>query len=64
MSKPTAGDTIPDGYTTNAFGEVIKKPGNAKGGFIKIPEIGKKEVQDLAVLHNLSLEKVKKINEI
>lgn len=37
VNKPTTGDT-----TTNIFGETIKKPSNKKGGFIKIPEIGKK----------------------
>lgn len=37
MNKPTTGDTIPEGYFKNAFGEIIKKPSNAKGGFIKSP---------------------------
>ena len=32
----------PKSTTTNAFGEIIDKPSNKKGGFIKIPEIGKK----------------------
>ena len=32
----------PKSTTTNVFGETIDKPSNKKGGFIKIPEIGKK----------------------
>lgn len=32
----------PKSTTTNVFGETIDKPSNSKGGFIKIPEIGKK----------------------
>ena len=32
----------PKSTTTNIFGETIDKPSNKKGGFIKIPEIGKK----------------------
>lgn len=39
-STNTAND-IPEGYTKNVFGEVIKKPWYKKGGFVKIPEIGK-----------------------
>ncbi len=42
VNKPTTGNTIPEGYFKNAFWEIIKKPSNKKGGFIKIPEIGKK----------------------
>lgn len=37
VNKPVSSDT-----TTNVFGETIDKPSNKKGGFIKIPEIGKK----------------------
>lgn len=40
--KPSTGDTIPEGYFKNAFWEIQKLPSNKKGGFIKIPEIGKK----------------------
>lgn len=35
---------IPEGYFKNAFGEIVKNPSNKKGGFIKIPEIGKKNI--------------------
>jgi hypothetical protein len=40
--KPTTGNTIPEGYMKNAFWEIIKKPGNKKGGFIKIGSEPKK----------------------
>lgn len=40
--KPTTGDTIPEGYTKNAFWEIIKKPGYKKGGFIRIGSEPKK----------------------
>lgn len=42
VSEPTTGDTIPDGYTKNAFGEIIKKPGYKKGGFIRLGSEPKK----------------------
>jgi len=37
VSEPNAGDTIPEGYFRNMFWEIIKKPSNKTGGFIKIP---------------------------
>ncbi len=42
VNKPISSDTIPEGYFKNAFWEIQKNPSNKKGGFIKIPEIGKK----------------------
>ena len=36
VSEPISGDTIPEGYTKNVFWEIIKKPSNSKGGFIRI----------------------------
>ena len=42
-----ASDTIPEGYIENPMtGEIIKKPSWKTGGFIKIPEIGKKSEID------------------
>ncbi len=46
VSKPTTGNTIPEGYFKNAFWEIQKNPSNKKWGFIKIPEIGKKAVKN------------------
>ena len=37
MNKPVSSDTIPEGYTKNAFWEIIKKPSQKTGGFIKLP---------------------------
>ena len=42
VNKPISSNTIPEGYFKNAFWEIQKNPSNKKGGFIKIPEIGKK----------------------
>ncbi len=42
VSEPVSSDTIPEGYFKNAFWEIQKNPSNKKGGFINIPEIGKK----------------------
>ena len=43
--KPTTGNNIPEGYIENPMtGEIIKNPSWKKGGFIKIPEIGKNPI--------------------
>jgi hypothetical protein len=42
LIKPNTGNTIPEGYTKNTFWEIIKKPSNKKGGFIKIWSESKK----------------------
>ena len=43
MKPSVSSDTIPEGYIENPMtGEIIKKPSWKTGGFIKIPEIGKK----------------------
>lgn len=43
----------PRSTTTNVFGETIDKPSNSKGGFIKIPEIGKKAVKNPHIEHKI-----------
>lgn len=45
VSKPISSDTIPEGYTKNSFGEVIKKPWYKKGGFVKIAPEPKKLIK-------------------
>ena len=57
MIKPTTGNTIPEGYTKNAFGEIIKKPSNKNGGFIRLGSEPKK-------LSNPLVEEAKKYNKI
>ncbi len=37
QSSTNSNSDIPEGYTKNTFGEVIKKPSNSKGGFIRNP---------------------------
>lgn len=52
----------PKSTTTNVFGETIDKPSNKKGGFIKIPEMGKKSDVDWNIFNWLEWEKTFKKN--
>lgn len=39
LSNTKSSDSIPDGYFKNVFWEIVKKPNNKTGGFVKLPEL-------------------------
>jgi hypothetical protein len=62
LIKPTPSNTIPEGYTKNAFWEIIKKPSNKTGGFIKIPWIEKTYSPEWAIrTYTNSSDKINKM---